>query len=73
MLLTNNTKTFSTDACDKPYKTFSTHAGDKKLQLKNNLKLRFNEQIFRNLLRNNAYRRLRRPGVTCIHNVNFAI
>ena len=39
---------------------------------KNNLKIRFNEQSFRNLLRKNAYRRFWRSGVTCIYNVKLA-
>ena len=43
------------------------------LQLKNTLKLHFVEQIFRNVQRKKAYRKLRRPGVTCIHNVKLAV
>ena len=43
------------------------------LQLKNSLKLSLNKQISRNLLRKNAYRRLRLPGVVCIHNVKLVL
>ena len=39
----------------------------------NNLKLRFNEQICRNLLKRKTSRRLRRPGVTCINNVKIKL
>ena len=42
------------------------------LQLKYSSKLRLNKHISRNLHRQNAYRRLRRPDVTCFHNVNLA-
>ena len=39
---------------------------------KNSFKLRFDKQISRNLLRKYVYKRLRRTGVACIHNVTFA-
>ena len=42
------------------------------LQLENSSKLRLNKQNSRNLHRYNAYSRLRRPDVTCFHNVNLA-
>ena len=43
------------------------------LHLKNDLQLRFDEQIFRNVLRTIAYRRIRRPGVAGIHNIKLAV
>ena len=43
------------------------------LQLRNNLILHLNKHISRNLLRKNAYRKIRRPGVACIHKINLAL
>ena len=41
------------------------------LELKNSLKFHFDKQFSRNLLRKNAYRRLRQRDIVCIQNVTL--
>ena len=79
-LVYSNASAFSTEtqlfpsrfASNDAFSVFTGYVVATCLQLKNSSKLRLNKQISRYLHRYNTYSRLRRPDVTCFHNVNLA-